>query len=347
MKLIIQIPCYNEQTALPVTLAALPRRCPGVDVVEWLVIDDGSSDQTAEVARQHGVDHVVRFPRHRGLASAFVAGLEAALKAGADLIVNTDADNQYNADDIPKLVQPILDGEAEIVVGTRPIAATRHFSPVKRVLQRLGSWLTRVVSQTDVLDAPSGFRAFSREAAMKIHVFNEYSYTIETIIQAGQKGMAIVSVPIRTNEDLRPSRLVRSLGSYIGRQVLTMFRIFVTYRPFRFFAANGLLIFLVGLLISLRFVYFYFTEGGQGKVQSLILSALLMGTGFFLGVVGIIADLISVNRQLLEGLDWRLQKVEESLRDGEDSAASEGEASAVRADRRSILSESGQRKRAP
>lgn len=328
MKLIIQIPCYNEQTALPVTLSALPRRVPGVDVVEWLVIDDGSRDRTAEVAREHGVDHVVRFPRHRGLASAFVAGLEAALKAGADVIVNTDADNQYNADDIPKLVTPILEGEAEIVVGTRPIAATRHFSPAKRLLQRFGSWLTRVISQTEVRDAPSGFRAFSREAAMKIHVFNEYSYTIETIIQAGQKGMAIVSVPIRTNEDLRPSRLVKSLGSYIGRQVLTMFRIFVTYRPFRFFAANGLLIFLVGLLISMRFVYFYVTQGGQGKIQSLILAALLMGTGFFLGVVGIIADLISVNRQLLEGLDWRLQKVEQSLRAGESSAVGESQSPA-------------------
>ncbi len=325
MKLIIQIPCFNEQTTLPVTLSALPRRVPGVDVVEWLVIDDGSRDRTAEVAREHGVDHVVRFPRHRGLASAFVAGLEAALKAGADVIVNTDADNQYNAEDIPKLVTPILEGEAEIVVGTRPIAATRHFSPTKRLLQRFGSWITRVISQTEVRDAPSGFRAFSREAAMKIHVFNEYSYTIETIIQAGQKGMAIVSVPIRTNEDLRPSRLVKSLGSYIGRQVLTMFRIFVTYRPFRFFAANGLVIFFVGLLISLRFVYFYVTQGGQGKIQSLILAALLMGTGFFLGVVGIIADLISVNRQLLEGLDWRLQKVEQSLRAGEGSAVGESQ----------------------
>ncbi len=323
MKLIIQIPCYNEQTTLPVTLSALPRRVPGVDVVEWLVIDDGSGDRTAEVAREHGVDHVVRLPRHRGLASAFVAGLEAALKAGADVIVNTDADNQYNAEDIPKLVTPILEGEAEIVVGTRPIAATRHFSRTKRLLQRFGSWLTRVISQTEVRDAPSGFRAFSREAAMKIHVFNEYSYTIETIIQAGQKGMAIVSVPIRTNADLRPSRLVKSLGSYVGRQVLTMFRIFVTYRPFRFFAANGLVIFLVGLLISVRFVYFYVTQGGQGKIQSLILAALLMGTGFFLGVVGIIADLISVNRQLLEGLDWRLQKVEQSLRSGESSEVAE------------------------
>ncbi len=347
MKLIIQIPCYNEETALPVTLSALPRQVPGVDLVEWLVIDDGSSDRTAEVARAHGVDHVVRLARHRGLASAFVAGLEAALNAGADVIVNTDADNQYSADDIPKLIRPIVDGEAEIVVGARPITAIRHFSPTKRALQRLGSWLTRVISQTDVYDAPSGFRAFSREAAMKIHVFNEYSYTIETIIQAGQKGMAIVSVPIRTNEDLRPSRLVKSLGSYMGRQVLTMFRIFVTYRPFRFFAANGLVIFMVGLLISVRFVYFYFTEGGQGKIQSLILSALLMGTGFFLGVVGIIADLISVNRQLLEGLDWRLQKVEQSLRDEDSSAADEGEASAVRADRGPSRSQARQRERAP
>jgi len=321
-KLIIQIPCYNEGETLSLALAALPRDVPGVDHVEWLVIDDGSADDTLAVARQAGVDHVVRLPRHQGLARAFVAGLEASLRAGADIIVNTDADNQYCADDIPKLIEPILRGEAEIVVGARPIDHIKHFSPLKRLLQRVGSRATRLISQTDVQDAPSGFRAFSREAAMRMHVFNEYTYTIETIIQAGQKGMAIVSVPIRINEDLRPSRLMKSLPSYLSRQILTMVRIFVTYKPFRFFASAGVLVFIVGLLISVRFLYFYFTGNGAGHIQSLILSALLMGTGFFLAVVGLVVDLISVNRQLLEILDWRMQKIEERVSD--DSAALTG-----------------------
>ncbi|UCC49502.1 MAG: glycosyltransferase family 2 protein [Gemmatimonadota bacterium] len=314
-KLIIQIPCYNEEKTLPVALAALPRDVSGADRVEWLVIDDGSGDATAEVARQAGVDHVVRLPRHQGLARAFVAGLEASLRAGADIIVNTDADNQYCADDIPKLIEPILRGEAEIVVGARPINEIKHFSPIKKLLQRAGSGVTRLISQADVQDAPSGFRAFSREAAMKLHVFNEYTYTIETVIQAGQKGMAITSVPIRINEDLRPSRLVKNLPSYLYRQLLTMMRIFVTYKPFRFFATAGVLVFLAGLLISVRFLYFYFTGNGAGHVQSLILSALLMGAGFFLAVIGLVVDLISVNRQLLEILDWRMQKIEERMSD--------------------------------
>lgn len=312
-KLIIQIPCYNEEAALPVTLAALPREVPGVDRVEWLVVDDGSTDRTSDVARAHGVDHVVRFPRHQGLAKAYVAGLEAAVAAGADVIVNTDADNQYCAGDIPALIGPIVEGRAEIVVGERP-GKNPHFSPVKRMLQRAGSWATRMISQTDVLDAPSGFRAVSRGAAMKLYVFNEYTYTIETIIQAGQKGMAITSVPVRVNETLRPSRLVRSIFGYVNRQVLTMVRIFMTYKPFRFFAVPGALLFAAGFMISVRFLYFYFITGnGRGHVQSLILAALLLGTGFFLGVVGLVADLISVNRKLLEGVDWRLKKVEEVL----------------------------------
>ncbi len=311
-KLIIQIPCYNEEEALPATLAELPREVPGIELVEWLVIDDGSTDRTAKVAREHGVDHIVRFQRNRGLAAAFVAGLEASVKAGADVIVNTDADNQYYAEDIPKLIAPILADEAEIVVGARPISATKHFSPFKKLMQRLGSWATRRISKTDIPDAPSGFRAVSREAAMRLHVFNEYTYTIETIIQAGQKGMAITSVPIRTKETLRPSRLVKSALGYVNRQILTMMRIFMTYKPFRFFAVPGSILFLAGLLISIRFVYFYVTEGGLGHVQSLILSALLMGMGFFLAIVGLVTDLISVNRKLLEGLDWRLKRMEQS-----------------------------------
>ncbi|MBI4419526.1 MAG: glycosyltransferase family 2 protein, partial [Gemmatimonadetes bacterium] len=286
---------------------------PGVDAVEWLVVDDGSDDRSVDVARAHGVAHVVRLTRHQGLARAFVAGLEAALTAGADIIVNLDADNQYRADDIPNLIAPIQAGAAEIVIGTRPIGESQDFSPARRLLQRLGSWVTRMVSRTDVADAPSGFRAISRAAAMRLHVFNDYTYTVEMVIQAGQKGMAIASVPIRTNPRLRPSRLIRNVVGYINRQVLTMLRIFVTYKPFAFFAAPGALAFTAGFLIGARFLYFYFTGHGAGHVQSLILGALLMGSGFFLVVIGLVADLIAVNRRLLEGLDWRLRQVEETL----------------------------------
>jgi glycosyltransferase involved in cell wall biosynthesis len=314
-KLVIQIPCYNEEVALGVTLSALPRAIPGVDVVEWLIIDDGSTDKTVEVARAHRVDHIVRLPRHQGLARAFIAGLEASLRAGADLIVNADADNQYCADDIPQLIAPILAGEAEIVVGARPISEIEHFSPAKKLLQKLGSWVVRRASNTDIPDAPSGFRAMSRDAAMRLHVFNEYTYTLETIIQAGQKGMVITSVPIRTNEDLRPSRLVKSIPAYIRHQVLTLLRIFMTYRPFRFFAVPGITLFGLGVLIGLRFIYFYVTQRGAGHIQSLILAALLMGMGTFLAIVGLLADLISVNRQLLERVDWRMQRIEERLKD--------------------------------
>ena len=312
-KLVIQIPCHNEEQALPVALAALPRTLAGVEVIEWLVIDDGSTDRTSEIARAHGVDHIIRLPRHQGLASAFMAGLEGCLQAGADIIVNTDADNQYLAGDIPKLLAPILEGRAEMVIGARPIGSIRHFSRLKKVFQRMGSWMTRVVSSTDVVDAPSGFRAISRSAAMRLHVFNGFTYTIETIIQAGQKGMAVVSVPITTNSELRPSRLISGLPTYMGRQVLTMVRVFATYKPFRFFAVPGALAFTAGFVIGLRFLYYYFGGNGSGHVQSLILAALLMGTGFFLIVVGILADLLAVNRTLLEGVEWRLKKVEERL----------------------------------
>ncbi len=314
-KLIIQIPCYNEEATLGVTLSALPRAVPGVDLVEWLIVDDGSTDKTIEVAKSYGVDHIVSLPRHQGLAKAFMAGLEGSFRGGADIIVNTDADNQYCADDIPKLIAPILQGKAEIVVGVRPIGEIRHFSPLKKFLQKLGSWIVRVASNTDIPDAPSGFRAMSRNAAMQLHVFNEYTYTLETIIQAGQKGMAITSVPVRTNAYLRPSRLVKSIPGYIQRQIFTILRIFMTYRPFQFFAVPGAILFGLGMLISLRFVYFFLATGGVGHVQSLILSALLMGTGFFLGIVGLLADLISVNRKLLERLDGQVQKIEETLKE--------------------------------
>ena len=315
MKLIIQIPCFNEEEALPLTLAELPRTVPGVDEVEWLVVDDGSSDGTADIARKSGVDHVVVLPTHVGLARAFVHGLEASVKAGADIIVNTDADNQYRADDIPRLIQPILSGAAEVVIGERPIMDTPHFSRLKKVLQRVGSWVVRVASRTDVPDAPSGFRAMTREAAMRLHVFNSYSYVLETVIQAGHKGISVTSVPIRTNEDLRPSRLFKSTLRYVGRQGLTILRIFMTYRPFAFFAVPGVVVFLAGFLLGARFMAFYFQGQGGGHVQSLILAALLLGTGFFLGVVGLLADLTSVNRKLLEGVDWRLRKLEERNRE--------------------------------
>lgn len=320
-KVIIQIPCFNEEETLPVTLSELPRSLPGVDVVEWLVIDDGSRDRTVEVAREHGVDHIVSLPRNQGLARAFVRGLEASVRAGADIVVNTDADNQYFAGDIPRLVKPILSGEAEIVVGERPITEIPHFSPVKKALQRLGSWVVRRVSGTEIADAPSGFRAMSREAAMKLQVFNSYSYVLETVIQAGHKGMAITSVPVRTNPELRPSRLFKSTAGYVARQALTIIRIFMTYRPFAFFAVPGFLVFLLGFAGGLRFFYFYLIGEGAGHVQSVILSALLLGSGFFLGVVGLLADLTAVNRKLLEGLDWRLRRIEE---EGEMASREEG-----------------------
>ena len=312
-KLVIQIPCYNEAEQLPAVVASLPRSLPGVAVIEWVVVDDGSSDATAEVAKHLGVHHVVRLPRHQGLARAFVVALETSIKVGADIVVNTDGDNQYRADDIPRLIAPILDGQAEVVIGARPVRENREFSLSKRLLQRMGSWMTRVVSNTQVEDAPSGFRAFSRQAAMQLHVFNDYTYTIETIIQAGRKGMAITSVPIRVNPRTRDSRLIRGVSSYLIRQILTMVRIGMTYRPFRFFVIPATILFTCGFLIALRFLYFYMTDGGQGHVQSLILAALLMGMGGFLGVVGLLADLIAVNRALLERLEGRLRVLEDSL----------------------------------
>jgi glycosyltransferase involved in cell wall biosynthesis len=312
-KLIIQIPSFNEESTLGLTLQDLPKVVPGVDEVETLIIDDGSTDNTIAVAKERGVDHIVALPRHQGLAKAFMAGLEASLKAGADIIVNTDADNQYCADDIPNLVAPILKGSAEIVIGARPIGENEHFSPTKRFLQKLGSCVVRLASRTNIPDAPSGFRAISRNAAMQLHVFNEYTYTLETIIQAGQKSMAITSVPVRTNHYSRPSRLFKNIPTYVQRQVSTIVRIFMTYRPFRFFTVPGILLFIAGFAIGLRFLYFYLTVGGEGKIQSLILAALLMGSGFFLVVVGLVADLIAVNRNLLERLDWKVQQIEEKL----------------------------------
>lgn len=310
MKLIIQIPCYNEAGTLEIALAALPREVPGFDSVEWLIIDDGSQDDTAGVASASGVDHIVRFTRNQGLAAAFLAGLDACLAAGADVIVNTDADNQYDAGHIPSLTEPILSGKADMVIGARPIRSIEHFSGLKKRLQNLGSWVVRAASNTSVPDAPSGFRALSRKAAMELNVFNEYTYTLETIIQAGQKRLAVMSVPIAVNADLRPSRLVRSIPSYVWRSLIVICRIFVTYKPFAVFTAVGSAVLAVGLAIGLRFLYHYLNGQGGGHVQSVILAALLLGVGFFLIVGGVIADLISVNRKLLERVDYRLRRIE-------------------------------------
>ncbi len=303
MKLIIQIPAYNEAETLPETLAALPRELPGVTSVEWLLVDDGSEDDTSAVARRLGVDHIIRFRRNRGLARAFSAGLARSLVEGADLIVNTDADNQYDAADIPKLVAPILAGEADMVVGERPMSG---FRPIKRFFQKLGSRVVRLVSGVEVADAASGFRAFSREAADSVKVFNEFTYTVETIIQAGLAGWAVRSVPIRTHPVRRPSRLFRSTPGFIARQTLTMVRILMAYRPFRFFAAPGTTFFLIGFAIGLRFLWFYLGGNGGGHVQSLILAALLMGLGAGLVLVALVADLIAVNRKMLQSVETRL-----------------------------------------
>jgi glycosyltransferase involved in cell wall biosynthesis len=311
LKLIIQIPCYNEEDTLAIALRELPRSVEGFDKVEWLVIDDGSTDDTAAVAKANGVDHVVSLTKNQGLARAFLAGLDACLKLGADVIVNTDADNQYDARDIPSLVRPILDKKAELVIGARPVSEIRHFPPVKKQLQRLGSWVVRLASRTEIPDAPSGFRAMSREAALRLNVFNDYTYTLETIIQAGQKNMAIVSVPVRVNEDLRRSRLVKSIPSYLKKSITTIVRIFVVYKPFRFFLSLGLLSIALGILIGLRFLYYYFaTEESSGHVQSLILSSILFGFGFQMFVVAFLADLLAVNRRLLEDVQYRLRKIE-------------------------------------
>ncbi len=321
MKLIIQIPCFNEEKDLPIALAELPRVVPGFQTVEWLVIDDGSTDRTVEIARLHGVDHVVSVPRNRGLANAFTTGLDTCVRLGADVIVNTDADNQYSAQDIPQLTAPILAGEADMVIGERPITNIAHFSPLKKALQKMGSAVVRQLSNTDVRDAPSGFRAISRSAAMRINVFSEYTYTLETIIQAGQKGMAVVSVPIGVNGETRPSRLVKGIWSYVQRSILTMVRIFITYRPLKFFTTLGTIIFLAGFALGLRFLYFYAIGEGDGRIQSTILAALLMGTGGFLGVMGLVVDLIAVNRKLLEKLQWKMALLESHMA-GHDSGNS-------------------------
>lgn len=309
-KLIIQIPCYNEEATLGITLSELPRSLPGISNIEWLIINDGSSDRTVEVARSFGVDHVVNHNYNQGLAKAFMTGLEASLLAGADIIVNTDADNQYCADDIPKLIEPILAGKAEIVIGSRPISKIKHFSPVKKLLQKLGSWAVRVASNTDIPDAPSGFRAISREAAIQLNVFNEYTYTLETIIQAGQRGIKITSVPIRTNKYLRPSRLVKSIPIYVQRSLFTILRIFMTYKPLRFFTILGSIPFSIGFFLGVRWLLLFFSGTARTHVPSLILTAILIIIGVQLWILGLVADVMAVNRKMLEEIQLRIRRQE-------------------------------------
>ena len=310
MNLIIQIPCYNEEQTLPVTLADLPRQIDGVDKIEYLIIDDGSTDNTVQAAKEHGVHHIVSFRNNKGLAKGYMAGLDACLRLGADIIVNTDADNQYNGTDIAALVQPIVDGEAEMVIGDRQTDGIEHFSWFKKRLQNLGSWAVRQVSGTRVPDATSGFRALSRDAAMQMNVVSKFTYTLETIIQAGKKNLAITHVPIRTNEKLRESRLFRGNFNYIKRSVATIARIYTMYEPLKMFATIGGLLFGSGLVIGLRFVYFYVTTGGAGHIQSLILAAILLLLGFQVFFLGLVADIIGSNRQLIESTLYRIKKIE-------------------------------------
>lgn len=307
MKLVIQIPCYNEEKALPITLKDLPKKIEGIDEIEVLIIDDGSKDNTVEVAKSLGVKHVVNMPHNYGLAKAFVAGLQKSLEIGADIIVNTDADNQYCANDIEKLVKPILAGDADIVIGTRPVSKIEHFSPLKKLLQKLGSCVMRLISSTEVEDAPSGFRAFSRNSALQLNVFDNYTYTLETIIQARAKGLILKCVPINVNADLRKSKLVKSMFDYIIRSVFTMIRMFIIYRPFRFFAIIAGLFLTLGTILGLRFLYYYVFSSGNGHIQSLILSAILIITGVQIAVIAVLSELMSINRKLLEDIQKRIK----------------------------------------
>lgn len=310
MKLIIQIPCYNEEVALPVTLSQLPIQIDGIDDIEVLISDDGSTDRTIEIAKSFGVKHIVTSTHHRGLAKTFVAGLQRAIAEGADIIVNTDADNQYCADDIEKLVKPILEKRADIVIGARPIREIAQFSKFKKFLQFLGSKVVRLLSSTATEDAPSGFRAFSRDAALAINVFDNYTYTIETVIQSKTKGLHILSVPIRVNPTFRKSRLVKNIFSYIQKNSFTILRMFIIYRPFRFFAIIGGTLLLIGLALLARFVLYYFFISGSGHIQSLIIAAILIITGFQTCIFGILADLLAINRKLIEDVQIRTRKLE-------------------------------------
>ena len=307
MKLVIQIPCYNEEETLPVTLEALPKSLNGIDDIEILIINDGSTDKTVETAKNYGIKNILDIPHNSGLAKAFSAGLNKALEMGADIIVNTDADNQYCADDIEKIIEPIINHDADIVIGTRPVSKIKHFSLLKKILQKIGSYVMRVISSTNVEDAPSGFRAFSKYAAMRINIFDSYTYTLETIIQARAKQLIVKSVPVRVNSDLRKSRLVNNMFDYIRRSIFTMLRMFIIYRPFRFFSIIATIFFATGIVIGLRFLCYFMSGNGQGHVQSLILTAILCITGAQIMVIAILSELFSINRKLLEDIQRRLK----------------------------------------
>ena len=310
MKLIIQIPCYNEEETLEITYNDLPKHIEGIDTIEYLIINDGSKDKTVEKARELGFHHIVSFKQNKGLAKGFTAGLDACLHLGADIIVNTDADNQYCGADIEKLVRPILDEKADIVIGERPIDETEHFSWKKKKFQHLGSWVVRVASGTDIPDAPSGFRAYSREAALRINVVNNYTYTLETIIQAGHNKMVMISVPIRTNAETRPSRLFSSMWRYMKRSASVITRSTIMYSPLRFFGIVGVVLFVLGLILGIRFLVFFLSGDGDGHIQSLILTAILMMLGFQTVITGLLADTIAANRKIMEDIQYRVRKME-------------------------------------
>jgi len=316
MKLIIQIPCWNEETTLPLTLAEIPRQIAGVDEVEILVIDDGSTDRTVEIARSAGVDHIVRLRQHQGLARAFMAGIDAALRLGADIVVNTDADNQYRGDDIERLIRPILEGRADMVVGDRQTHTVSHFSPTKRLLQRLGSWVVRRASDTHIPDVTSGFRAYSREAALALNVISDYTYTLETIIQAGKRGIALAHVPITINEPTRESRLIRSLPDYLRRSAITIVRIYAMYEPLRVFSIIGAVVLATSLALAGRYLYFFSIGEGKGHIQSVVLAGVLLVLGFQMLLIGLVADLVSINRRLSEEVLLRVKRLELTLPGG-------------------------------
>ena len=310
MKLIIQIPCYNEAETLEIALNDLPKKLDGVDEIEYLIINDGSKDDTVEVAKRWGVHHVVNFKQNKGLAKGFMAGIDGCLRNGADIIVNTDADNQYCADDIATLIRPILSGEADMVIGARPIDETEHFSFMKKKLQHFGSWVVRKASNTDIPDAPSGFRAYSREAAMHLNVVNDYTYTLETIVQAGREKIAITSVPVRTNAELRPSRLFNSIWGYVKKSMLTILRAYMMYKPLKSFSYLAVCHVGVGLLIGVRFLYFMALGKSGGHVQSLILACTLIIMGFLTFMIGLVADVIAANRKLLQDTQYHARRTE-------------------------------------
>ena len=310
MKLIIQIPCYNEEETLHIALEALPKHIDGIDEIETLIINDGSKDNTVAEAKRCGVNYIVDFKRNKGLAHGFMAGIDACLRNGADIIVNTDADNQYCADDIEKLVKPIIEGKTDIVVGERPIDETEHFSPLKKKLQHFGSYVVRVASITDIPDAPSGFRAYSKEAAMRLNVVNEYTYTLETIVQAGRSKIAMTSVPIRTNPELRESRLFNSMFGYVKKSMVTILRAFMMYKPLKFFSIIGSVLFMIGAIIGIRFLVFFCQGLGGGHVQSLILASTLLLIGFQTIIIGMQGDIIAANRKILEDIQYRVRKMD-------------------------------------